>query len=75
MNYLILLIIIFVLLVASNNYILNNDKKIYSLNGDIKPINEDFGFIKPEHRLLNIFTNIILWDILIWCLVVAGDYI
>ena len=58
MNYLILLIIIFVLLVASNNYILNNDKKIYSLNGDIKPINEDFGFIKPEHRLLNIFTNI-----------------
>ena len=48
MDYLLIIILILVFLVILNNYILNGDKKMYSLNGDIINMDNDIGFIKPD---------------------------
>jgi hypothetical protein len=58
MDYLLVIILILVFLVILNNYIINGDQKMYSLNGDIINMNNEIGFVKPEHRLLKILSNI-----------------
>ena len=58
MNYLIVIIISLIVLIILDKYVLHTTP--YNINSDKETsiYEESIGFVKPEHRLLNILNNV-----------------